>query len=48
MDIDLYMIEVKAGDGTVQITLATEGMSAEHINDFITCALYLPIDSMRS
>jgi hypothetical protein len=30
------MIEVKTGDGTVQITFPTDGMSAEQINDFIT------------
>ena len=30
------MIEVKTGEGTVQITVPTDGMSAEQINDFVT------------
>lgn len=30
------MIDVKADNGTVQITVPTDGMSAEQINDFVT------------
>ena len=30
------MIDVKAGSGTVQITVPTDGMTAEQINDFVT------------
>ena len=30
------MIDVKADHGTVQITVPTDGMSAEQINDFVT------------
>ncbi len=30
------MIDVKADHGTVQITVPTDGMSAEQVNDFVT------------
>ncbi len=30
------MIDVKAGNGTVQITVPTDGMSPEQVNDFVT------------
>lgn len=30
------MIDVKAGQGTVQITFPTDGMSPEQVNDFVT------------
>lgn len=30
------MIDVKAGNGIVQITVPTDGMSAEQVNDFVT------------
>ena len=29
------MIDVKAGQGTVQITFPTDGMSPEQVNDFV-------------
>ena len=30
------MIDVKADSGTVQITVPTDGMSVEQVNDFVT------------
>ena len=30
------MIDIKADKGTIQITVPTDGMSAEQVNDFIT------------
>ena len=30
------MIDIKADHGTVQITMPTDGMSAEQVNDFVT------------
>jgi len=30
------MIDVKAGPGTLQITVPTDGMSPEQVNDFVT------------
>ena len=30
------MIDVKADHGTVQITVPTDGMSVEQVNDFVT------------